>query len=220
MVCGGGGHIGQPQQPSMQNRSWLGDRVQMRQVPNVVAQRRAFGVAHGQTDEDLDSAAQGMQDLDHQTVGLLCAQARGQRVGVGPCRRVRLPGLRRKNVCQIVSQDYDEGHSLRGEVLGGAIEELVAATIIGWSATEHDACAQLLALDGHWDVALVDLFLLQGSGLGVVRCVQGRLPRQKVFVVSNCATDQMRERAAHFGADAVFDKSTELDALLDRLTIA
>jgi len=36
-----------------------------------------------------------------------------------------------------------------------------------------------------------------------------------VVVLSNYATDDMRRRCAQLGADAVFDKSNEIDALVD-----
>ena len=42
-----------------------------------------------------------------------------------------------------------------------------------------------------------------------------RLPGQKMVVLSNHATREVRRRCAQLGADAVFDKSTEIDALLD-----
>lgn len=99
------------------------------------------------------------------------------------------------------------------------IEDLVEAKVIGCAATERDACNELSMLKDGWDVALVDLFLLQGSGLGVVHSLRGRGPHQRVYVVSNYATNDMRERARKLGADAVFDKSTELDALIDLLAV-
>ena len=42
-----------------------------------------------------------------------------------------------------------------------------------------------------------------------------------MVVLSNYATADMRKRCAQLGADAVFDKSNEIDALVDyRLAIA
>jgi DNA-binding NarL/FixJ family response regulator len=38
---------------------------------------------------------------------------------------------------------------------------------------------------------------------------------QKVVVLSNYATPDIRIRCAQLGADAVFDKSNEIDALVD-----
>lgn len=110
-----------------------------------------------------------------------------------------------------------EDNPIIRESLTEAIEDLSAACVVGWAATEQDACEHLNRLSEAWDVALVDLFLLQGSGLGVVRQLRGRAAHQKVYVVSNYATNDIRDRAARLGADAVFDKSTELDALIDHL---
>jgi DNA-binding NarL/FixJ family response regulator len=51
--------------------------------------------------------------------------------------------------------------------------------------------------------------------MGVLEALRGRSPRQRVVVVSNYATTDMRKRCARLGADAVFDKSSEIDALVD-----
>ena len=42
-----------------------------------------------------------------------------------------------------------------------------------------------------------------------------REPHQKMVVFSNHATKEVRRRCEQLGADAVFDKSTEIDALLE-----
>jgi ActR/RegA family two-component response regulator len=64
-------------------------------------------------------------------------------------------------------------------------------------------------------LAIVDLFLKQGSGLGVLAACRDRHPRQKMVVLSNYATLDIRQRCAQLGVDAVFDKSNEIDALVD-----
>jgi DNA-binding NarL/FixJ family response regulator len=61
----------------------------------------------------------------------------------------------------------------------------------------------------------VDLFLRQGSGLGVLAACRERKPHQRVVVLSNYATPDVRMRCAQLGVDAVFDKSNEIDALVD-----
>ena len=73
---------------------------------------------------------------------------------------------------------------------------------------------QVLAFPNR-DLAIVDLFLKQGSGLGVLEAVQARASGQRVVVLSNYATPDMRKRCEQLGADAVFDKSNEIDALVD-----
>ena len=66
-----------------------------------------------------------------------------------------------------------------------------------------------------WDLAILDLFLKQGSGLGVLAACRDRKPTQKIVVLSNYATADIRQRCAQLGVDAVFDKSNEIDALVE-----
>ena len=101
------------------------------------------------------------------------------------------------------------------ENLIGALEELASIVPLGWAETENDARRWLTGHDGQWDLAIVDLFLKQGSGLGVIEAARGRREGQRVVVLSNYATADMRERCEHLGADAVFDKSNEIDALVE-----
>jgi two-component system OmpR family response regulator len=101
------------------------------------------------------------------------------------------------------------------ENLVGTLEELASVKALGWAETENDAKAWLAAHPGQWDLAIVDLFLKQGSGLGVLEACQKRTEGQHVVVLSNYATSDMRKRCAQLGADAVFDKSNEIDALVD-----
>jgi two-component system OmpR family response regulator len=101
------------------------------------------------------------------------------------------------------------------ENLIGTLEELASVHSLGWSETEADARAWLGSHGSAWDLAIVDLFLKQGSGLGVLQACHERGRGQRVVVLSNYATDDMRRRCAQLGADAVFDKSNEIDALVD-----
>ena len=54
-----------------------------------------------------------------------------------------------------------------------------------------------------WELAIVDLFLKQGSGLGILDACRDRDASQRVVVLSNYATADMRKRCADLGADAV-----------------
>jgi DNA-binding NarL/FixJ family response regulator len=101
------------------------------------------------------------------------------------------------------------------ENLVDTLEELASVQTLGWSDTERDAQAWIGAHGREWDLLIVDLFLKQGSGLGVIEACQDRGRGQRVVVLSNYATSDMRKRCAQLGADAVFDKSNEIDALVD-----
>ena len=95
------------------------------------------------------------------------------------------------------------------------LHELADVEPVGIAETENEGKAWLAEHEADWDVAIVDLFLKQGNGLRVVESCRRRKARQKVIVLSNHATTDMRRRCAQRGADAVFDKSTEIDALID-----
>jgi len=101
------------------------------------------------------------------------------------------------------------------ESLVAALEELTRVIVVGTSSTEDDAAQWFGRNPGAWQLAIVDLFLKQGSGLNVVQRIGPREPQQKVVVFSNYVNPQLRKRCAQLGVDAVFDKSTEIDALVD-----
>ncbi|MES2936201.1 MAG: response regulator [Pseudomonadota bacterium] len=101
------------------------------------------------------------------------------------------------------------------ENLVGTLEELASVRALGWAEGEADAKAWFAEHAAEWDLAIVDLFLKQGSGLGVLEAARNRGAEQRVVVLSNYATPDMRKRCAQLGADAVFDKSNEIDALVE-----
>lgn len=95
--------------------------------------------------------------------------------------------------------------------LAESLEELAGARVVGWASTEKEAIEWLTQKNASWDLAVIDLFLLQGSGLNVVTRCKDRNFRQKLVVLTNYATPAIRERCLALGADAIFDKSNELD---------
>jgi len=101
------------------------------------------------------------------------------------------------------------------ENLIGTLEELACVLAVGTAETEIEGKAWLNANQLDWDLAIVDLFLKQGSGLGILAACKDRTLNQKVVVLSNYATADIRQRCAQLGVDAVFDKSNEIDALVD-----
>ena len=101
------------------------------------------------------------------------------------------------------------------ENLVGTLEELTCVKVAGTSATEDDALAWLDKNLDQWDILIVDLFLQQGSGIHLAQRVARRHSVQKVIVFSNYVNASVRKRCAQMGVDAVFDKSTEIDSLVD-----
>ena len=87
--------------------------------------------------------------------------------------------------------------------------------IVGMAETEHQAIDWLERNTGQWDVALIDLFLGEGTGVGVIQNCRSRHPGQRVLVMTNhVQNDALLARCKMLGADAVFHKATELDSLV------
>lgn len=101
------------------------------------------------------------------------------------------------------------------ENLIGTLEELTGVRAVGSAETELEACDWLAKNKDGWDLIILDLFLRQGTGLGILALCKQRLPQQKVIVLSNYATPDIRQRCSELGVDAVFDKSNEIDGLVD-----
>lgn len=106
-----------------------------------------------------------------------------------------------------------EDNQIIRENLIDTLEEIAHVKVVAHAATQAEASRWLTLHDGTWHLAIVDLFLQEGSGLGVLTGCRHREPYQKVVVLTNYATPEIRRRSAELGADAVFDKTTELDAL-------
>ena len=101
------------------------------------------------------------------------------------------------------------------ENLIGALEELTCVRVVGNSATEDEGLQWLEQNTQDWDMVIVDLFLQRGSGIRLVQRIHRRSTSQKIVVFSNYVNASVRKRCAQLGVDAVFDKSTEIDFLVD-----
>lgn len=115
---------------------------------------------------------------------------------------------------QIKTYIVEDSPTIRDNLIS-TLEELTGVTTAGTAETESEGVVWLTNSNNRWDLAIVDLFLKQGSGLGVLAACMNRLPKQKVIVLSNYATAEIRKQCALLGADAVFDKSTEIEQLLE-----
>lgn len=100
------------------------------------------------------------------------------------------------------------------ENLIATLEELVAVDVVGTAEDESSAVKWLAEPDHPVDLVIVDIFLKGGTGLGVLRAATGLPPGAKLVVLSNYATQDMRRKCLELGAHKVFDKSDEIDALI------
>ena len=94
-----------------------------------------------------------------------------------------------------------------------ALAELAKVELLATAETSSEAIQAAGRHSDTWTLMVLDLFLKEGSGLTVLRALERRRrPGQQVVVLTNYATPDTRDRCLRAGADAVFDKSTELDA--------
>jgi DNA-binding NarL/FixJ family response regulator len=100
------------------------------------------------------------------------------------------------------------------ENLIATLEELVPVQIVGTAGDEATAVRWLSQAEHPVDLVIVDIFLSAGSGLGVLRNGHALAHPPRMVVLSNCATQDMRRKCLALGADAVFDKSHEIEALM------
>ena len=89
------------------------------------------------------------------------------------------------------------------------------AVVVGVEATQSQAVAWLDLHPNEWDIALVDLFPSEGTGVGVIGHCQNRSPQQRIVVMTNHArNDHLLHHCKRLGVDAIFHKATELDNLI------
>lgn len=95
-----------------------------------------------------------------------------------------------------------------------AMQESVPIEIVGSAVNEADAVAWLQSSPEACDVALIDIFLQSGNGLGVLKALQSLENAPRRVVLSNHATADVRAACEKLGVDKVFDKSNELEEML------
>jgi len=95
-----------------------------------------------------------------------------------------------------------------------AMEEIAPLRFVGHADSETGARQWLGAHKTDWDLAIVDLFLAEGSGFGVLKDCQRRTARQKVIVLTSHSQENLLARCRELGADEVFDKSHDVEKLV------
>ena len=101
------------------------------------------------------------------------------------------------------------------------LDELEGVEVVADAADEQGALSQL---EQHQaDLAIVDLELRAGSGLGVLSRLKAEPERfgwPRAVVFSNHGHSTVRARCTALGAEHFFDKSFQLDDLLDFIQAA
>jgi DNA-binding NarL/FixJ family response regulator len=104
----------------------------------------------------------------------------------------------------------------------GVLTDLLASlgdfTISGMVRTEAEAKLWLSENPGGWDLAVIDLVLEQGTGMGVIaqaRASADRAGGGNVVVFSDYASEGIQRHCRNLGADHVFSKTTDMQDFID-----
>ena len=95
-----------------------------------------------------------------------------------------------------------------------ALKEITPMHFVGHADTEVTAKQWLSANDCNWDLLILDLFLGEGSGFGVLKHCQTRAATQNVVVLTGYGQQNVLKRCLDLGADQVFDKSQDVEKLV------
>jgi DNA-binding NarL/FixJ family response regulator len=101
------------------------------------------------------------------------------------------------------------------ELLSESLSDLGGITTVGSAGSEAAAIAWLRDPSHQWDIAVIDLVLEGGSGFRVLQALRERKSTQKMVVLTGTASPEIRRRCEAMGADGVFDKAMETEAMLD-----
>ena len=109
-----------------------------------------------------------------------------------------------------------EDSALLRELLEEMFDELEGVELVGVVDGETKAL-QTLAKETP-DLAIVDLELSEGSGLGILRELSespDRYGQPRAVVFSSYARESLRRRCKAYGVEAFFDKADGMDDLID-----
>lgn len=101
--------------------------------------------------------------------------------------------------------------------LQGVIADLLTSlgdfVLVGTATTEAEANLWLEEHPGSWDLAIVDLVLDQGTGMGVIAKCRRTCPAGKVIVFSDYVTPGISRHCLALGAQAAIPK-TDMSAFM------
>lgn len=107
-----------------------------------------------------------------------------------------------------------EDNAVLRNIIVDALRDIPSVDVLFYADNEVSATNWLSSNDGAWDLAVVDLHLRQGSGVGALNWCTTRRPNQRVVVLSGELDEEVRRKCLALRADAVFDKGTEMGKFL------
>jgi DNA-binding NarL/FixJ family response regulator len=104
-------------------------------------------------------------------------------------------------------EDLKSTQSLMDELFSSLGDFRIVAAV----ETEAEAILWLDENPAGWDLAVIDLVLAQGTGMGLIARAKSLPTAGTVLVFSSYASPGVRRHCLRLGADVVFDKSEPSD---------
>jgi len=89
--------------------------------------------------------------------------------------------------------------------------EISGARVVGEADSQEEALSMILISNA--DIVVLDIQLMKGSGIEVLRQLKKMQPAIKVMVLTNHAYPQFRQECLKLGADGFLDKSKDFSLL-------
>ena len=100
-------------------------------------------------------------------------------------------------------EDFPQGQA----ALAALLQELGDFAIVGSATTEAEANLWILENPDGWDLAILDLVLEQGTGMGVIAKSRLANASGKIVVFSDYVSPGIRKHCLALGADVAIPKS-------------
>jgi two-component system OmpR family response regulator len=111
----------------------------------------------------------------------------------------------------LLVEDDRRVHGVITDLLG-SIGDLQPISIL---TTEPEANLWIEENPGAWDLAVIDLILDAGSGMGVLAKCRGQAAAGKAVVLSNYVSPAIQKHCMALGADAVFHKAHDMGRFIE-----
>lgn len=98
--------------------------------------------------------------------------------------------------------------------LTDTLEQVLPLQVVGTAVDEEGATEWIRTNPSGCDLMIIDVFLKSGIGLNVLVAARRHASQARKVVLTNYATDAIRQRCLALEADRVFDKSSELEDLI------
>jgi len=108
----------------------------------------------------------------------------------------------------------EDSPKLRDEIVN-LLHSLGVFAIVGSAATEAEANLWADEHTGEWDLAILDLVLEQGTGMGVIARFRSGSDDGTIVVFSDYVSPGIQKHCLDLGADAAIPK-IELQTFIDR----